>query len=116
MYIQHATGSFEVEVGGEWHCGPDHTTPKTLTYDVRIQYPDTALDRHGFLIDNLEFRTYFDNVRYTEDSCELLAKKSADHFTALAPQCYKVQVDICVPGLADIEFDEEPTKPLEVYR
>ncbi len=108
MFRQHCTGNFSVEVGGQFHCGPDHTSPKILTFDVKIEYPDAALDAHGFLIDNLEFHNYFSSLKYTEDSCELLAKRAADHFCEMAPMAFTVHVDICVPGLADIEYEERP--------
>ncbi len=107
MFIQHATGQFRLNVGGEWHCG-DGPEPKILTFDVKIEYPDTALNSHGFLIDNLEFQRYFDTIQYSEKSCELLAWQAADHFFKLAnhSEC-RVHCDIKVPGLADIEYVEE---------
>ncbi len=107
MFRQHAKGIFTTEVGGQWHCGPDHTSPKQLLYEVTIQYPDSALDSHGFLVDNLAFQQYFDTIRYTEDSCEMLAKKAADWFCGLCQHKEaRVDVDICVPGLADIDYTE----------
>lgn len=107
MFTQHAKGMFTVEVGGRWHCGPDNTTPKQLAYEVTIEYPDGALDTHGFLIDNLAFQKYFDTIRYTEDSCEMVASKANTFFRGLClHRDTKVKVDICVPGLADIESEE----------
>ncbi len=107
MYLQHANGEFQVAVGGDWHCGPDSTSPKKFRYDVQIYYPDDALDNHGFLIDNQCFKTYFDSLGYVEESCELLAKKCADHFNQLAAgKEWRVLVKIMVPDLADITYDE----------
>lgn len=107
MFTQHARGMFKTEVGGKWHCGPDNTSPKQLVYEVTIQYPDNALDSHGFLIDNLAFQRYFDTIRYTEDSCEVLAKKAADFFAGVCHhEDSKVMVDVKVPGLADISYEE----------
>lgn len=116
MFHQHAVGNFSVEVGGQYHCGPDHISPKQLVFEVRIEYPDNALDSHGFLVDNLEFHNYFNNLHYTEDSCELVAKKAADYFCGKAPNAIRVHVDISVPGLADIEYEEKPadSRPLAV--
>lgn len=112
MFIQHATGHFQVAVGGKWHCGPDNSSPKQLAYEIKIEYPDSALDSHGFLLDNLEFQKYFDSIQYTEDSCELMAWRAADHFFQMASNsACKVHADIKVPGLADIEYEEE-TKPV----
>ncbi len=112
MFKQHATGSFSVEVGGDWHCGPDHTSPKLLTYDIVIEYHGADLDKHGFLIDNTEFKKYFDSIHYTESSCELMCKAAADHFCEIANHrlhtggLARVDVDICVPGLADVCYEE----------
>lgn len=107
MFVQHATGEFQVDVGGLWHCGPDHTSPKRLVYDVKIVYPDDALDEHGFLVDNESFQQYFGGLGYTEDSCELLAKHCCEYFKQLAQGKAKdIQVDIAVPGLADITYEE----------
>jgi hypothetical protein len=108
MFVQHCKGKFTINVGGRWHCGPDHTSPKTLQYDVRVEYPDTALDEHGFLLDNTSFAEYFNRLSYTEDSCELLAKGAAEHFNeACGHKARKIAVDISVPGLADVEYDVE---------
>lgn len=102
MFTQSADGRFTVEVGGEFHCGPDHTTPKNFGWAVTIDWDDTTLDQHGFLLDNMGFRDYFNKLQFTTDSCELLAIKSAKHFKALAPLAHKVSVSITVPGLATI--------------
>ncbi len=107
MFTQHATGMFDIEVGGQWHCGPDTNPRQRFSFEVTIEYPDSALDGHGFLIDNLAFQKYFDTLRYTEDSCEMVAMKANAFFRSLC--CHrdtKVTVDICVPGLADIECAE----------
>ncbi len=107
MFVQHAKGDFWVHVNGDWHCGPDPSNPKRLKYDVRIEYPNEALDCHGFLIDNLEFTRYFDSITETSDSCELLAKNAADYFCQLCKHREtKVNVDITIPGLAGIQYEE----------
>lgn len=111
MFTQHAKGIFTVEVGGRWHCGPDNTSPKQLVYEVTVQYPDSALDGHGFLIDNLAFQKYFDTIRYTEDSCERIAQHATEFFCGICQhKDSKVDVDICVPGLADIDYEERETE------
>lgn len=58
-FKQFATNPFTVEVEGPYHCGPDHTSPKTFTYQVEIEYPSDALDDKGFLLDNTAFGDYF---------------------------------------------------------
>ncbi len=109
MFTQHAEGNFTLAVGGGYHCG-EAQFQQDLHFNVVIHYPDWALDAHGFLIDNLEFRRYFESIKFTEDSCELLAKKAADHFCDIAPHAIDVHVDIAVPGLADIEYEETPIR------
>ncbi len=108
MFTQHVTGDFYLEVGGPWHCGPDDSSPKRLKYEVLIEYPDQALDEHGFLIDNLAFRRYFDSIGYTVDSCEVIAMKACLHFCRLAQLAHLVCVDVCVPGLACIKYKGVP--------
>lgn len=107
MFAQEANGQFLVEVGGDFHCGPDHESPKLLTWDVEITWPDVALDGRGFLLDNMGFRAYFNAIHYTTESCELLVLKAAKHFRALADKAIKVEVSITVPGLATITNVQE---------
>lgn len=115
MFKQHAEGTFQVDVGGRFHCGPDHTSPKTLRYKVTVTAPDSCLNEHGFLCDNQCFQQYFDGIGYTEDSCELMAWRAADHFYKMVGhEGCRVEADIQVPGLADIEYEEDsPTYPPE---
>lgn len=114
MFFQHVTGEFSVEVGGPWHCGPNDDSPKLLNYEVLVEYQDSALDEHGFLVDNLEFKRYFNSLGYTEDSCELMAKKAAEHFCRVAHKADWVYVNICVPGLACIKFKRKPGPDLDL--
>lgn len=102
MFSQRAVGTFEPAVAGEFHCGPDHTSPKLFNWEVRLQWPDAALDPNGFLLDNMSFREYFNAIEVLTDSCELVTIKAAKHFTALAPAAGKVTVTIEVPGLAKV--------------
>lgn len=79
-FTQEATGKFTVEVTGPYHCGPNHESPKTFPYRVTVDYPETALDEKGFLLDNSFFQQYFDSLGTIENSCELLAKHCAEFF------------------------------------
>jgi hypothetical protein len=86
MFKQSATGSFTVPIVGDWHCGPDATSPKTFPYRVTAEYPDTALDAHGFLLDNTAFSAYFAEIGRTpvSESCELLCKRIARELATMA--------------------------------
>jgi hypothetical protein len=76
-YLQRATGEFSIHVTGPFHCGPNHESPKTFSYDVELAYPASALDSQGFLLDNTAFHDYFSSIGATELSCELLARQAA---------------------------------------
>ncbi len=102
MFTQFAHGNFAVDVEGEFHCGPDNTSPKIFGWSVNINWPDEALDEHGFLLDNTSFRHYFDTLAVTSDSCELIVLKAAKHFKAIAKDAQAVTVSIEVPGLATV--------------
>lgn len=73
-FRQQALGNFSIDVIGEFHCGPDNTSPKIFNYEVELRYPTgrAALDEHGFLLDNTFFRLYFSSLKETSLSCELL--------------------------------------------
>lgn len=58
-FHQHASDSFTVQViPGTEHCGIDDTH-STFRFAVDIDYDESALDSHDFLIDNTYFRQYF---------------------------------------------------------
>lgn len=102
MFHQRAAGTFQIEVGGEFHCGPDHSSPKIFGWSVEIDWDDEALNQNGFLLDNMMFRGYFMGLSYTTDSCELLVLKASKHFKGLAGNALKVTVGIDVPGLSTV--------------
>lgn len=102
MFEQEGYGSFTAEVGGDFHCGPDPSSPKTFNWIVKVEWPDdSVLDEKGFLLDNMSFKRYFEALHMVTDSCEILVLKAAKHFRAKAPGA-KVSVSIDVPGLARI--------------
>src|SRR4051812_42915223 len=80
MFKQYAKGSFTCGISGLYHCGPDDTSPKRFDYEVELRYPATALDERGFLLDNLDFRHYFESLGASSVSCELLAKQACEYF------------------------------------
>ncbi len=107
MYIQRAQGKFTADVTGPFHCGLDKS-PQTFTYKVEVRWPDSALDEHGFLLDNLEFQRFFDSIGHFTESCELLARRCEQELAGLCgTKGEHVSVDIGVPGLADIEYEAE---------
>lgn len=92
MFRQIAQGKFNVDVSGCYHCGPNHDSPKRFRYEVILEYPSSdVLDSRGFLLDNLTFHSHFDGIGILTDSCELLAKRSAEMFLQYAlticPDC-----------------------------
>ncbi len=93
MFQQYVRGTFTIAVTGQYHCGPDHTSPKDFGYEVTLHYPNGALDKDGFLQDNLEYiryvEVYFNGLRETELSCELLARKCAIDLCGMSPACCK---------------------------
>ena len=102
MFKQLADGKFSVHVEGPFHCGPDHTSPKTFEWNVEVCWPDDALDPKGFLFDNEYFKQYFDGLQVLTDSCELFVLKAAKHIKAQAKTATSVSVGLRVPGLAKI--------------
>lgn len=97
-----------MEVKGDFHCGMDQTSPKIFNWEVEICWSDSALDERGFLLDNMDFRKYFNTLGVTADSCELLVLKAAKHYWAeVSARAQKVTVSVRVPGLAKIT-NEQP--------
>lgn len=92
-FQQYVRGSFVIEVFGPYHCGPNHISPKHFEYEVTLHYPNDALDKDGFLQDNLDFVQYVDvfftGLSRTELSCELLARKCAMDLCGLSPSACK---------------------------
>jgi len=102
MFTQHAHGSFSVTIKGDFHCGPGSDSPKSFEWAATLSFPDSALNEHGFLLDNTVYGKYFRELRETADSCELLVLKAAKHFHRSAPYATKVEVSVTVPGLATV--------------
>lgn len=94
-FKQEASGTFSAEVGGCYHCGPNHDSPKTFDYRVYVEYGGKALDAFGFLNDNLAFDAYFESLNRVTDSCELIAQKAACFFwRQLLGRCKLIEVTI----------------------
>jgi len=94
-FRQEASGTFSAAVGGCYHCGPNHESPKNFDYRVYVEYGDKALDSKGFLSDNLAFDEYFGSLPLVTDSCELMAQKAACFFwRQLMGRCKLVEVTI----------------------
>jgi hypothetical protein len=99
-FQQHAKGSFAVDVQGQFHCGPNHDSPKRFDFEVTIHYPANALDSQGFLLDNTAFKGYFESLGRTELSCELLAKTACEYFDSLAGDRAQ-SIDVAIWGIPD---------------
>lgn len=105
-FRQEASGTFSAEVGGCYHCGPNHDSPKEFDYEVEIHYHGKALDAKGFLNDNLAFQEYFESLNMVTDSCEMMARNAACFFwKQLLGRCNQVTVRIWgIKGKAMVEF------------
>lgn len=110
MFRQLANGRFEIEVEGENHCGPDHSSPKRFDYEVEIWWAPGALDDKGFLLDNQSFERYFMQLGRTSRSCELLAQQACEHFRRLTGgKAVSIRVAIWgIPGAAKVEYQDAP--------
>src|SRR5579863_1463401 len=111
-FNQFAQGKFTIDVTGPYHCGPDHTTPKTFDFEVALRYHEDALDERGFLIDNTHFRQYFNALGTTDLSCERLVRKASQDFYGLVQdRCLEIRVAIwAIPNGARVEHVLVPEK------
>lgn len=110
-YTQRLYGSFSVRVTGLYHCGPNHDSPKTFHYDVKIIWPDSALDGNGFLADNTMGMSYFQSLCETGLSCELLAKQAwHDLYTLTGKRCDEIYVLIRPFDGAEIVYSGKAVK------
>lgn len=95
MFEQYAKGNFTIAVEGEFHCGPDGTSPKNFDYEVLIEWPDGSLDPNGFLLDNLTFDNFFRRCGKTALSCEEFVQHCSREFMGLCggvPDCVQVTI------------------------
>jgi hypothetical protein len=118
VFIQNAKGQFAVNVSGDTHCGPDHTSPKIFDYEVSIKYThDKELDTNGFLLDNLSFHNYFMGLGNVDISCEKLVQKCWLYFADHAPLAHNVKVCVwAIAGKACVSFEGSPVFRDEVAR
>jgi hypothetical protein len=83
-----------------------------FTYDAWVCMDDKGLDDSGFVIDNKEFKVFFDTQKRTSLSCERLCYKAAQHFFKIASkskQGMRYVDEVCVkiwglPGVAYAEY------------
>lgn len=88
-YAQHASGEFSVDVmPGTKHCGINDNRGQ-FRYQVDIDYTGSALDETGFLLDNTDFQRYFQALEPLSISCELFARRCAQHFA----DCLQSRID-----------------------
>jgi hypothetical protein len=72
MFNLTRSGQFTIETRGAYHCTTE--SRPALRYEVRAS--GDSLDSRGFLLDQLDIPKYFDSIRETSDSCELLAARA----------------------------------------
>jgi hypothetical protein len=84
-YQQHASGDFTVAlVKDSNHCGLDYGNGFAhFRFQIDIEYRDGALDSQGFLLDNLAFQRYFNNLPPCDLSCEQLADQCRKDFLTM---------------------------------
>ena len=108
MFIQQATGKVSLAVEGEYHCGPNHDSPKTFQYEVEVHYPDEALSSQGMLLDNLFFHHYWMSLSPVRDSCELMTRKAAQFFWDSAVVCGGcLYVRVCIWGFHENDMEAQ---------
>jgi hypothetical protein len=115
---QHASGEFTCQtVPGTPHCGKIDG-PATFSYTVDIPFSRgcDVLDAAGFLLDNLDFQRYFDNLPPIAISCENLAKQAASYFCyALGDRAVMIDyVSVRIHPFAGVwtEARVHPSKPM----
>ncbi len=106
-------------VPGTSHCGigtgknSGDGESVSFTYDAWVKIADQGLDDKGFVIDNKEFKVYFDQQTKTSLSCEMICKNAAKHFFKIAAGNDKRNIpniqEVCVriwglPGVAYAEY------------
>lgn len=70
------SGTFTTVVSGDNHCGTEN--PLAIRYTAKIRADGSELDSRGFLFDQLGIQIYFDSIKHTSLSCEMLAEWSVD--------------------------------------
>jgi hypothetical protein len=114
-FKQHASSDFVCTiVKGTPHCGKDENTGH-FRYCVDIVYTSpAALDANRFLLDNLDFQTYFDGLHDIEVSCEQLAIDACRHFEEKLGDRIRfvsyIDVKIYPFGEVFVEADDEPAR------
>jgi hypothetical protein len=113
MFTVRRKGEFTAYlVPGTPHCGIGEGKTKTFTYDAWVCLDDNGLDSRGFVIDNSEFKKYFDGISRLDISCETLCKQAATHLykmAAVTKPRKKYVTEVCVqiwglPGEAYAEY------------
>lgn len=107
---QHASGKFSCDVvPGTPHCGKDENRGH-FRYCVDVVYSShEALDDRGFLLDNLDFKHYFDGVTRVSVSCEQLAMDACRYFTRKLEGRLKhvVSIDVKIYPFGDVYVESE---------
>lgn len=118
-FIQRAEGDFTVMLAPHTpHCGPDQADfpiPGHFRYEVDVEYDPKALDENGFLLDNLEFKNYFNSLALygpISMSCEKLCESAEEAFCQRLgdrrKHCHGIKVRLwAMPGVS-IEYDGTP--------
>lgn len=113
MFTVRRKGEFTAYlVPGTSHCGIGDGLTKTFSYDAWVCLEDGGLDDRGFVIDNSEFKKFFDRQTRLDISCEALCKAAATHFfkvAAVSQERKNFVSEVCVqiwglPGEAYAEY------------
>lgn len=96
-------------VDGTPHCGVG-TGMVTFKYEAWVIVADEGLDMNGFVIDNMEFKKYFDTRTTMDHSCEMACMQAGRHFFKLAARksggIHILEVCVRIWGLSGIAYAE----------
>lgn len=104
-------GEFTIETLGDHHCGVNDF--QNIRYEVEVVCT-TKLDSRGFLFEQRSVDAFFQGIRSTSQSCEVLTKDCAKKLRELIldenPTCEvkRIAVNLCpAPYAADMTFTWE---------
>jgi hypothetical protein len=104
-------GDFQIRTRGENHCGIFEA--QHVKYDVKVVCT-SKLDGRGFLFEQRNVDAFFQGIKRTSLSCELLTKKSTKRLVNMImeenPSCElkSITVQLCpAPYAADMTYHVE---------
>lgn len=104
-------GEFTIRTKGDNHCGIEAV--QQIRYAVEVVCT-AELDSRGFLFEQRNVDAFFQGVKQTTNSCEVLSKKCAKKLVKLImaenPDCeiLKITLNLCpAPFAADMTYTME---------